>query len=288
MTIIARSTEPVLHRPDTLAEALALSGPGSVWWAGGTDLWLMIDRKGLRPEALIDLTHIAELQLIQTTEAETTLGAAVTLAELEESPLPAVAEAVRRMCTVQTRTLATLGGNLCHAAPSADLAPVLLALGAEVSIAGPKGARRIPLDGFFTGPGRTDLSTEEILTAVHIPTPRRQAAAYTRIARTVVDIALAGAAASLTLDEECHVVDARVALCAVAPVPLLVPGIAEALKDRAYDSLDFASCARMAEEACAPITDLRASADYRRRMAGVLTRRALTTAADHLRRMPCA
>ena len=117
MTIIARSTEPVLHRPDTLAEALALSGPGSVWWAGGTDLWLMIDRKGLRPEALIDLTHIAELQLIQTTEAETTLGAAVTLAELEESPLPAVAEAVRRMCTVQTRTLATLGGNLCHAAP---------------------------------------------------------------------------------------------------------------------------------------------------------------------------
>jgi carbon-monoxide dehydrogenase medium subunit len=183
------------------------------------------------------------------------------------------------MCTPQTRTIATVGGNLCHAAPSADLSPLLLALDAEAVLAAPTGERSISLEDFIRGPNETALADDEILVEVRVPLPtRRREACYRRVARTSVDIALTGVAVALTSDGEGRIADARIALCAVAPVPLRSRAAEEVLVGAELSTFDGALSAAAGERAAAdarPITDLRASAEYRREMVRVLTRRAI-------------
>ena len=283
------------HRPVHVAEAVALRhrlGAGATYWAGGTDLLLQCKR-GRAVTHCIDLTGLAELARVERQAAGIRIGALVPLSGLErfsaiDPYLRTIAETAGRMCTVQTRTLATIGGNLCNASPSADLAVVLTALGAVARVEGPKGRRDIPLDRFATAPGRTVLEPPELLTNVFVPLPDiPRASAYHRVARTVVDIALVGAAASVELEPDGRTIGAvRIALGAVGPRVLRAGRAEEMLRGQGVSSLGDAELltriGAAATGAATPISDIRASASYRGAMVPVLVRRCLSAIAMDL------
>ncbi len=274
-------------RPTTPHEAVAMKARHGVrarFWSGGTDLMLGWQQGTAAFDYCIDLGFLSGLDGIECGDGRIRIGALVTLDELDRASgrgplLEALGATARLMCTPQTRTIATVGGNLCHAAPSADLSPLLLALDAEAVIAGPTGERSISLEDFIRGPNETALADDEILVEVRVPLPtRRREACYRRVARTSVDIALTGVAVALTSDGEGRIADARIALCAVAPVPLRSRAAEEVLVGAELSTFDGALSAAAGERAAAdarPITDLRASAEYRREMVRVLTRRAI-------------
>jgi carbon-monoxide dehydrogenase medium subunit len=192
---------------------------------------------------------------------------------------PALAESGALVGSVQVRNLATVGGNLCNAAPSADMAPPLLALEAEAVIAGPRGERRVPLSSFFTDVRRTVLAPDELLLELVMPAPGpRSGGNYLRhTPRRELDIAVVGVASQLTLsDGVCA--RARIALAAVAPIPLRATAAEQALEGRPITTELIQRAAGLATEAARPISDQRGSAEFRRHLVGVLTRRTLTTA----------
>jgi carbon-monoxide dehydrogenase medium subunit len=282
-------------RPKDLAEAVAMKaahGEAARFWAGGTDMTLHWKQERFRPDYCIDLSYLPGLDGIHVGSDRIRIGAKTTLRTLERTgghPLLAtLARVSRLMCTVQTRALATVGGNMCTASPAADLSPVLVAMGAVAVIAGQGGDRRMPLVAFFEGVNRTALRGGELLAAVEIPLAQgqRPAAAYRRIERTVVDIALVNAGVFLAADAGGRIAEARIGLGAVAPVILTADEAAEMLKGQPLAALDEALLARAGEAAAAvakPITDVRASADYRREMVAVMVRRALADAVAQLR-----
>jgi CO/xanthine dehydrogenase FAD-binding subunit len=177
--------------------------------------------------------------------------------------------------------MATLAGNLCNASPGADTPPILLVLGAEVEIAGPGTpgtSRRIPLEGFFTGPKHTILAQGEMMLAVHLPKPARASgAAFRRIARVSLDIAKINCAAWLQRDGQ-KIVAARVALGSVAPTPVRAPGVEAALRGEKWSAELLRAAAAGVSDDIAPITDIRSTEEYRRRVAAVLVREALEQA----------
>lgn len=267
--------------PRTLPEAadlLARHGDQARAVAGGTDLLLKMKAGRLRPRVIVNLKRLAELRGLDF-NGHLTLGALTTLEALRRSPVirrhyPALAEASASMASPQIRNLATVGGNLCNAAPSADLAPILLALDARARLAGPQGERRVPLDEFFTGPGRTVLQPGELLVALEVPPPAGRALYLKLAPRQHMDIAVVGLGLRLQV-EAGRCVQARLALGAVAPVPLRVPQAGAELEGSALTPERIARAAQLAAEAAQPIDDLRGSAWYRRRMVGVLARRGL-------------
>jgi carbon-monoxide dehydrogenase medium subunit len=183
------------------------------------------------------------------------------------------------MASVQIRSLATLGGNLCNAAPSADLAPILMALDATCLVAGPQGEREVPLEEFFTGPGQTALLPGELLTAVRIA-PAAGPSAYLKLApRACMDIAVVGIGLALHLaGGRCQ--HARIVLGAVGPTPLRARRAEEVLLGERLTAERIEQAADLAAEAAQPIDDVRGSAWYRRRMAATLTRRGLLALAQ--------
>jgi len=177
------------------------------------------------------------------------------------------------------RNLATVGGNLCNAAPSADMAPPLLALDAEAVIAGRRGRRAVPLAEFFLGVRRTVLAPDELLVDIRVPRPGpRSGGSYLRhTPRRELDIAVVGVASQLTLaDGRCA--KARIALAAVAPTPLRAREAEQALEGRPISPEALAGAATLATEAVRPISDQRGSAEFRRHLVRVLTRRTLEIA----------
>jgi carbon-monoxide dehydrogenase medium subunit len=191
----------------------------------------------------------------------------------------ALAEGGALVGSVQIRNLATVGGNLCNAAPSADLAPPLLALEAEAVIAGPAGKRQVPLADFFRGVRRTVLGPDELLVELVVPAPgRRSGGNYLRhTPRRELDIAVVGVASQVTLsDGVCA--RARIALAAVAPTPVRALAAERALEGQPLTSEQIERAAALAVEAAQPISDQRGSAEFRRHLVRVLTRRTLTTA----------
>jgi carbon-monoxide dehydrogenase medium subunit len=250
--------------------------PGAAVLAGGTDLMVHLRQpwRQRRPPAVVNVKRIRGLATIDVRPDAIRVGALATLTALIEHPViaaeyPVLPFTARYMGSPAIRNLATVGGNLCNASPAADLSPVLLALDAELTIAGAEGERRLPLAEFFRGPGQTALGAGELLTAIEFPR-RRWPIRYERLdVRRAMDIAIAGAALSVAPGE------ARVALCAVAPTPLRV---AEAEAVLAADGLTDTAIGRAAERAMAaarPISDVRATAEYRRAMVGMLVRRGL-------------
>lgn len=267
--------------PQSLAEAgviLARYDGEARAVAGGTDLLLKMKAGRLAPKAVVNIKRIPELRGLSF-DGQLRLGALTTLEELKNSTLirehyPSLAEAARTMASVQIRNLATVGGNLCNAAPSADLAPILIALGAVARIAGPGGERCVPLDEFFLGPGRTVLAPGELLVGLDLPPPEGSALYLKHSPREHMDIAVVGVGLALRLSEgRCRFV--RVVLGAVAPVPLRVRQVEEALLGHSLTSGLIQQAARLAAEAAQPIDDVRGSAWYRRRMVAVLVRRGL-------------
>ena len=274
--------------PTTLEEALRLlaeKGPDARVLAGGTDLIIRMRHGLVKPSAIIHLGGIAVLRVI-TYKLKTglSIGAAATLAEVAGHPdirrrYPAVAYAAGETANVQVRNLGTVGGNLCNAAPSADNAPTLMALGAEMVLSGPQGERRVALEQFFKGPGQTVLTPGEILTAIQVPTPPpHSGAAYQQVsARGRVDICAASVGAAVVFEgENCK--DIRIFLGAVGPTPLRALLTEDLVRGKAWAPELIAQAGEKAAGEARPITDMRASADYRRQMVGVLTRRALLEA----------
>lgn len=282
------------HEPETLQEAgrlLLEMGAGAKAMAGGTDLLVAIKEKGLRPDHVINLKGIPGLAGLRLEAGRgLEIGSLVPVREIEKrlaaTPYAVLAEAAGLLASVQVRNRATVGGNLCNASPSADLAPPLIALGATAVCQGPAGERRVSLEDFFRGPGQTVLGPGELLVALWVPEPALTGAAYVKISpRRAMDIAVVGAAVALTRDpdENDRVGSARVVLGAVAPTPLRARGAEVLLEGRVPDVTVIEAAAERAMRESRPISDLRASAEYRRDMARVAVRRAARAAWERAR-----
>ena len=270
---------------DDCLRALAQRGPETKLLAGGTDLLPQLKNGLLKPARVIDLSGVKRLSMLEPADGcELRIGAAVTARTLEldatvRARYLSIAESGALVGSVQIRNLATLGGNLCNAAPSADMAPPLLALDAEAVITGPKGERRVPIAAFFTGVRRTVLAPDELLVELVVPAPGpRSGGNYLRhTPRRELDIAVVGVASQLTLAGGVCT-KARIALAAVAPVPVRATAAEQALEGQPVTPDRIARAADLAVEAARPISDQRGSAEFRRHLVRVLTRRTLTTA----------
>ncbi len=267
--------------PRRLDEALSLLTPGAVPLAGGTDLFLRMERRQTQPDTVVDLKRIPDMDRTEVVDGVVRIGALALMDSLAASSLiqeqfEALAQSARVVGSTQTRNRATLGGNLANASPAADTATPLMALGARVEAGGADGTREMAVEELFLGPGTTTLRDGELLTAVFVPTmPARAGSAFQRCVRTAMDIAVVNCAAFVRLDASGAIADARIALGAVGPTPLRAPAAEGRLKGRHLDSGVAAEAAECAAEEARPIDDVRASADYRREMVRVLTRRAV-------------
>ena len=266
-------------------QALAQHGAAAKLVAGGTDLLPQLKNHLLKPGVVIDLSGVAPLQQLTQDKTGLRIGAAVTARALErDARLQAgawrgLAESGALVGSVQVRHLATVGGNICNAAPSADMIPPLLALDAQAVIAGPGGERKVPLSDFITGVRKTVLGAGEMLVELIVPDPGPQSGgAYLRhTPRRELDIAVVGVASQVTLaNGVCK--KARIALAAVAPTPVHATAAERALEGQALTAQTIEEAARLAVEAARPISDQRGSAEFRRHLVRVLTRRTLTTA----------
>ena len=255
--------------------------------AGSTD-FLVRWRAGFwHPDYVVNIQRIPGLSRVTYSARNgLRLGAMVTIQTLEEHPAirrnyPALAGAASSFAGVQVRNLATVGGNICNASPSGDMLPALLAYGAECRLSGPDGHRQVPLDQLFTGPGRTVLAQDEVLTEVTLPPPPTNTGSlYIKHSpRGAMDIATVGVASAVTVDRpsgECT--GARIALGAVAPTPLRARAAEDMLRGRRLDADLLQAAAEEAMSQATPIDDVRGTARYRREMVRVLTRRTLERA----------
>jgi CO/xanthine dehydrogenase FAD-binding subunit len=278
--------------PPTVGEALAaLAGKGDRVrpLAGGTDLIVQLRRGTLDVDRVVDIKKIPELKEIAYRPGEgLIIGAAAPCHRIVEHAdivkmYPGLVDAVALIGGTAIKGRATMGGNLCNAAPSGDSIPAMIVLGATCQIVGPAGRRKVPAELFCTGPGKTVLGREELLVSVHFPPPIAHCGArYLRfIPRHEMDIAIAGVGASVTLNaEQTRITTARIALGAVGPTPLYAEGAGAALRGKAPSEECFAEAARLAQEAARPISDMRGTATQRRHLVGVLTRRALRGAVE--------
>lgn len=259
--------------------------------AGGTDLIVEMKERLLpmEPEAIIDIKKIPRLEGIDfSAQKGLRLGALTTFTDLERSTVirkryPILASAAHEVGSVQIRNRGTIGGNLCHGSPSADIAPPLLALRATAVIVGEGGKRQVPLEKFFKGPGKTVLKGDELLTELLIPPPLpRSAGVYIKLGvRRAMEIAIVAVAAVVSLgqkDSLCR--EVSVALGAVAPTPMRAYRAEELLRGKPLTEQLIEQAAEVAMEESKPITDIRGSAEYRREMVKVLTRRATKRAIE--------
>jgi len=276
--------------PRTVEQAVALlhgeSGLSRIL-AGGTDVLVQLRSGLVEPELVVDIKRIDGMKAIVAEDGGFRIGAAVSGAELGEHAevkalWPGVVEALELIGSTQVQGRATLAGNLCNASPAADSVPALIAAEATARIAGPNGTRDCPVAEIPTGPGKTSLTKGELVESIFLPArPAGAADAYLRfIPRTEMDIAVASAGVSLTLDEAGSCTAARVALGAVAPTAVLVPDAAAALVGSKLESEALAALATACSAACSPIDDKRGTVAYRTSVAGVLAKRAAVIAAE--------
>ena len=261
--------------------------------AGGTDLLVQLKASDIPAlaqasaglaELVIDVTELPELRGIGRENGVLRIGAAATWSAVvgseavRESAL-AVLEAARTLGSVQVRNMATVGGNICHASPAADLVPPLLALDASLVVASASGTRVVPLHGFALGVNRTVLAAGELLVEIRLPAPEeRSGCSFMKFGRTASDIAIVNAATTVELDSDGVCRDARIAMGAVGPTPMRAEGAEELLRgERLSDDL-LEEAGRLAARATQCITDVRASAAYRQEVARVLVKRALEEA----------
>lgn len=267
---------------------LGQHGADACLLAGGTDLLVEMREHIRAPKVVINLKTVPGLtDLNYSPDKGLKVGALVTARELELSETvqlryPGLWQAVRELGSIQVRNRATLVGNVCRASPSADTLPPLIADGARITMFGPSQERTVPLEEFFTGPGETVLAQNEIVTEINIPSPPEQCGkSYIKHGRRrAMELATVGIAVTLVAkDGKCD--NARIVLGAVAPTPIRATEaeallIAEPVGEALLDAL-----AKVAMEAASPISNVRASAGYRREMVGVLTKRAVMLALEN-------
>jgi carbon-monoxide dehydrogenase medium subunit len=250
--------------------------------AGGQSLLVLLRQALVTPDILVSLRHVEELRQLSVSRTDgATIGAAVTQSRLENGPqirssYTALAEAASVVATRQVRNLGTVGGNLCHADPTADPPAALIALGAQLEIAGPGGMRRLPVESFFNDYMETDLAPDEVLTRIRLPPPTSHAgSAYLKFRLREVDTALVGVAVWLGLsDRGDRIRESRVGLASVGATPLRSVAAEEALNGAPATEESLVQAAGAAAESCEPLSDTEASEWYRRQMVRVFVQRA--------------
>jgi len=275
--------------PKTMDEALSLlsqhKGKAKVI-AGGTDLVPKMKRREIKAsEYIIDLKCIPNLNYIRYDESSgLTLGALTTIHAVEASPIiqekfSVLFQAAESIGSTQVRNRGTIAGNICNAVPSADTAPALLTTQAKLKLVSQKGERTVNIEDFFTGPNETVLSDGEILQEIQVPNlPPNSKGRYLKLApRRSMDLAIVGVAV-VVVPEDGICKDIRIALGAVAPTPIRVKKAEDTLKGQGFNDEVIERAAQIAAEESHPIDDHRASAEYRRDMVKVLTRRAINQA----------
>ncbi len=272
------------HRARCLDEALELKTgrPDSAWIAGGTDVLVLMKDGAMRAGNLVSILALDELRGIDL-EDGLRFGAAVSVADVLATAglaerYRALRDALRVFASPQIRNVATVGGNVCRASPGGDSSPALLVHGARLGVHGPGGKRELAIEDLFLGPGETVLGEYDLLTDIHLPPPAvGTRSSFRRLTRVSVDVALVSVAVSVEFEDDgrtCR--SARVAAGAVAPTPLRLGAVEDLLVGERLDDADLlAQAADLVREGISPITDLRASADYRRQVSGVLCERAL-------------
>jgi carbon-monoxide dehydrogenase medium subunit len=286
------------HRTDSLSEALQLLESykhDAKILAGGTDLLLHMKRGNVWgapcPRHLVSLRTAKALKVLTQEDSHIKIGAATTHREAEFSPLvedklTALHDALRQLASVQIRNVATIAGNVCNAAPCADTAAPLMALGAVVQIAGLRGERAVDLKDLFLGPGNVDVGPTEILKEFWIPVPPDGAAsAYLRVARReTMDITIAGVAVYLCCTPDKKKIKAvRIALNTVAPKPIRAYEAEQILIGAVLTEAVFDEAGQVAAAHATPRTSFRSTAEYRREMVKVLVRRALVQARGRIK-----
>ncbi len=278
----------------TLPEAVELLlqyGAEAKVFAGGTDLLVEMKEGILAPQHVINLKAIPALNQIKIESGHLKIGALATVHEIETHPLVqkhagALARAASLLGSLQIRNRATIGGNICHASPAADLAPPLLALEAKIAIAGQNRTRTEDLEKFFAGPGKTTLGTGEIATEFQLPVlPAGTRSVYLKFSpRRAMDLAVVGVAAVLTPDAALQVCTrARIALGAVAPTPVRAKRSERMLEGRRVTRGLIAEVAETAAQESQPLSDLRASEWYRRELVKVLVEQGVAEIFDQKR-----
>lgn len=278
-----------LFRPHSLEEALSQRadyGRDALPIAGGQSLLVMLRNKLIDPKVLLDLEPLGELRDLQPRADGISIGAMTTFFDLISSTdvhkaSPILAQAAAKVGSTAIRNLGTIGGNLCHNEPGADLPPALLALNASVELRSRKGTRKVPLTEFFQGYFETAVEADEILSRVDIPTlPQGACGAYIKHSISPEDLAIAGVAVVLVPDGKNPVSarELRIGLGGVSPVPLRALKAEAALNGRALTDDAIRAAAEIAASEAEPMSDPHSSADYRRKMIKVLVRRALAAA----------
>ena len=274
------------HTPASIQEALKLLstyGKDAKVFAGGTDLILAMKKRSVTPSHMINLKTIPGLSGITADATGVTIGALTTIAEIERSAVikdvyTPLWDAARVMASPQVRTLATIGGNIVSAVPSADMAPPLMVLSAQVNIIGLSGERTCPVEDIFAGPSACSLAPTDILTSIRIPAPKGKGVYLKLMRRAALDLALVGVAAYVTLDANKTCTDVKIALGAVAPTPIRAPGAESIVLGKVLTESLAAEAGKFSGTVCRPISDVRATQDYRCNMVEVLTKRALVQA----------
>ena len=286
-----KRTEPLeMYQPTSLQEASRLikeNGPGGRFLAGGTDLVIAMKEKGLLPKYIVDLKRVPGLVGIRENNDDSiTIGALTTMYAIETSPVirrkyPFLAQSAAEVGSIQIRNRATVGGNMANATPSADVAPALIALNATAKIAGASSQKTVLLEEFFRGPGLTIMDADEILTEITIPkTAPQLVGEYIKFSpRDMMDLAYVGIAVAYNLgsDKKCNGV--RIVLGAVAPTPIRAKNSEVLLEGKVLTEELAAKVGDEAARESKPISDVRSSADYRRAMVGIMTKRAILNAA---------
>ena len=276
--------------PTSVREAVDLlneAGDHARPLAGGTDILVQLRGRAFDLDLVVDVKNIPELnELTYDPDNGLTIGAAVPCYRIYgnstvRSVYPGIVDAANIIGGTQIQGRASLGGNLCNAAPSADAVPAMIAYSGVARIAGPNGSREVALEDFCIGVRRTVLEQGEVLLAMHFPTPAANSGAnYIRfIPRNEMDIAVAGAGVSVELDNG-NIQSARVTLASVAPTPLFVAEAGEAIAGKPATEETVRIASGIARDAAVPITDMRGTIEYRKHLCEVLTRRALLTAIE--------
>lgn len=273
------------YSPTEVAEAIAFyqDNPDTLVFAGGTDLLIGWDKKKFLLSSILDLSKIEDLRSIrQEADGSWIIGAMATMNQLEEHPelksiYPFLTYSASRLGSWQIRNSATAGGNVCNAAPSAELVPSLMALDSRVHLVGPDGSRTLALADFATGPGKTCLKEGELLTEIIIPKAGEDTTGryVCRKLRRSVDISLVSITAFLSFDGS-EISDARLCLGAVAPTVIRAEKAEKYLIGKTLSKDTIANTAKLVAEASTPISDVRSTAEYRLDMMEVCTRDALT------------
>ncbi len=283
------------YTPRTVAEAtdlLSTKGDGGKVLAGGTDLLPQMKERGRHPKYIVSLKNVREIQQVAFTPNQgLQVGAGARFRALQRDPIiqeqyPIIVQSAKLIGSIQTQNLATIGGNVCNAAPSADAVPAFIVLDAQATIRGSKGARTLPLGDVFVGPGITVLGPDEVLEGLSVPVKLpRSAGVYLRhVPRKELDIAIAGVGVYVQLDESLQrFTHARVCLASVAPTPLRATQTEAALMGQAPSPELFQHAGEVAAGESRPISDQRGGANFRRALVKALTVKCLTQAVETIK-----